>query len=77
MSRTTKSPAERAQENLDVANRLVERLTDKRDRLAQQHEAVTIDLDAAKARRDYLAQNPDLPPVQNADPYVEQDTATR
>jgi hypothetical protein len=56
----THTPAQRAAEALSVADRAVARLTEKRDLLAQRHEAVTADLEAAKKRRGYLAQNPDL-----------------
>lgn len=60
MSRNTKTPARRAQEALDLASRHVARLTAKWERLAAEAADVEIELTAAKVRRDYLAQHPDL-----------------
>lgn len=58
--RQSKTPAQRAQEALDVASRKVERLREN----VRQHEtalrSLTADLDAEVARRDYLAGHPDL-----------------
>ena len=60
MSRNTKTPAQRAQEALELAGRHVERLTTKWERLTDEAETVEAELTAAKVRRDYLAQHPDL-----------------
>ena len=60
MSRNTKTPARRAQEALDLASRHVARLTAKWERLVAEAADVEIELTAAKVRRDYLAQHPDL-----------------
>lgn len=66
MSSTTrqrKTPAQRAQEQLDIATRAVERLTVKRTTLATELEEISAERDAAIARRDHLAQHPDLQPA--------------
>lgn len=66
-ARNSKTPAERAQEALDTANRVVDRaekrLTDAKAEVVK----LEGELEAAGKRRDYLAQNPDLP-AQTGDP---------
>lgn len=64
MSRRTKTPAERAQEQYDVACRIADRLRAKRDAVESELEQLDTDYGAAVARRDYLAQHPDLPKQQ-------------
>lgn len=59
--RTKKTPARRAQEALDVADRIVDRLTKQRDTLRRGALAAEGALTDATKRRNYLAQNPDLP----------------
>jgi hypothetical protein len=71
MTRQTKTPAQRAQEQLAVADRHVGRLTDKRANLRTELAAVEAEHDAAVVRRDYLATHPDLPHQQ-----TEQHTTT-
>lgn len=61
MTRQTKTPAQRAQEALEVEQRRVDRLTAARDEHKGRMQHAERDLDAAVRRRDYLAQSPDLP----------------
>lgn len=61
MTRRTKTPAERAQEQYDVASRIAERLHEKQQRAAAELDQLTDEHAAAVRRRDYLAQHPDLP----------------
>lgn len=58
--RQTKTPAARAQEALDRAERRVKRLAENVDRLKTEYEQASADLAAARTRRDYLGQDPDL-----------------
>jgi hypothetical protein len=60
MTRQQKTPRQRAQEQLDVANRAVVRLDKKVDQLKTDLTAVEREHKAAIARRDHLAQHPDL-----------------
>lgn len=70
--RTAKTPAQRAQEALDVEQRRVDRLTAKRDdikaaraaylkKVTADLEQIEPDLKAAEERRDWCAKSPDLP----------------
>lgn len=61
MTRRNKTPAERAQEAYDVAARIADRLRAKRDAAEADLERLDREHAAAAARRDYLAQHPDLP----------------
>lgn len=58
--RQSKTPRQRAEEALGVTERLVDRLTKQRDKIAAELETTAAELEAATRRRDYLAQNPDL-----------------
>lgn len=60
-ARVRKTPQEKAVEALRIANAEVERLEAKRVRLDTELGDVATELMAAVKRRDYLAQNPDLP----------------
>ena len=60
MARQTRTPAERAQEALDVASRRVKRLGADVDKHRRAMEASQAELREAKANRDYLALNPAL-----------------
>lgn len=60
-TRTLKTPAEKAIAALGVATRAVDKLAAKRKALMAELETNLTELDAAEKRRDYLAQNPDLP----------------
>lgn len=60
MTRQQKTPRQRAQEQLEVAERLVARLTDKRATLRAEFAAIDAEHAAAVARRDHLKQHPDL-----------------
>jgi hypothetical protein len=66
-TRTLRTPTERAIAALGVEQRRVDKLTAKRDALMAEATEVSQDLMAAERRRDYLAQNPDLPEA-NTDP---------
>lgn len=61
MARQNKTPAQRAQDAYDIAKRVAERL----DKKARKARSALADLDRehreAAARRDFLAQHPDLP----------------
>jgi hypothetical protein len=66
-TRTLRTPAERAIAALGVEQRRVEKLQAKREQIGEQYDLVNEELEAATRRRDYLAQNPDLPEA-NTDP---------
>lgn len=68
MTRQTKTPRQRAQEALDVADRLVTKLTKKAKTLRTDLEDVEREQRAAVARRDYLKQHPDLAPTSPSAP---------
>lgn len=59
--RTTRTPAERATEAYDRQARVVARLEEKYERLADQGARVSDELRAARSRHAYLSQHPDLP----------------
>jgi hypothetical protein len=61
VTRQRKSPRQRAEEALGVANRAVIALDKKVDRLAADLAVARRELETATRRRDYLAQHPDLP----------------
>lgn len=65
--RTLKTPAERAIAALGVEQRRVEKLEARWESLTDQRAVVEDELLTARKRRDYLAQNPDLPEA-NTDP---------
>ena len=69
--RTPKTAQQRAQEALDVAERRVASLAERLAKLSGLIDAVQEDFDAAVTRRDFLAQNPDLPTPVDA-PSTEQ-----
>jgi hypothetical protein len=60
MTRHTKTPKQRAEEQLGVAERLVKKLGTQKTKLRTQLDAVTREHDAAVVRRDYLKAHPDL-----------------
>ena len=60
MTRQPKTPRQRAEEALAVAERAVKRLAIKRDQLQDDLETVEREHATAVRRRDYLAQHPDL-----------------
>lgn len=64
--RTLRTPAERAIAALGVEQRRVDKLTAKRVALGKEYDAATEELAQATKRRDYLAQNPDLPEANTA-----------
>lgn len=71
MTRRTIPDAEKAQAALDVNHRALTKARKHRDQLKVDLKAAEAEVTAREKRRDYLAQNPDLPPVQNADTYTE------
>jgi hypothetical protein len=75
MVRTPKSPERRAQEALDVAMRRLTKARTRRDQLKLDLGAAEAEVTAAEKRRDYVAQNPDLPAVQKPDTYKKTTTA--
>ena len=60
MTRQTKTPRQRAEEALAIAERAVKRLGEKKAALRADLDAITREHDAAVVRRDYLANHPDL-----------------
>jgi hypothetical protein len=60
--RQKKTPRQRAEEALAVAERRVAALRKKSKKLRVELDAVDRELDDAARRRDYLAHSPDLPP---------------
>jgi hypothetical protein len=71
MTRHTRTPQQRAEEALEVAARIADRLTEQATRATAEAERLTVGRDAAVRRRDHLAQHPDLPAQQ-----TEQDPST-
>jgi hypothetical protein len=72
-TRTLRTPAEKAIAALGVEQRRVDKLQTKKLALAAELDALQPEIDAAVARRDYLAANPDLPeadtdPIPGVDP---------
>jgi len=63
MTRQKKTPRQRAEEALAVAERRVRRLTTARDTHRNALAVIQADLEEETKRRDYLARNPDLPPI--------------
>lgn len=61
MTRQRKTPRQRAEEALAIAERKVDRLTADRDKHRTALNTIQADLEDATRRRDYLAKNPDLP----------------
>jgi hypothetical protein len=61
MTRQRKTPRQRAEEALAVAERKVARLTVECDKNEAAFKTSKRELEAAKRRRAYLAQDPDLP----------------
>lgn len=61
MTRQTKTPAQRAQEQYDLAGRVADRLVGKASAAKKTYDDLVEQRDAAIRRRDYLAQHPDLP----------------
>lgn len=59
--RRKKTPQERAQEQLDVATRIAERLGAKAKALRTELDEVEREHRAALRRQDFLSQHPDLP----------------
>lgn len=66
-TRTLKTPAERAIAALGVEQRRVDKLEAKRKTHMVAVQEINTELEGAIKRRDYLAQNPDLPEA-NTDP---------
>lgn len=60
MTRQTKTPKQRAQEQLDTARRIEKRLARRRDTLRSELADITTEHDAAAARVEFLAKHPDL-----------------
>ena len=67
MTRQAKTPRQRAEEALAVADRLVSRLEKKRDELTTDLRVIERELVSQVARRDHLANHPDLPQTQQPD----------
>lgn len=61
MAKSSKTAAERAQESLDTADRVVARLVKRINTTKADLDELGRELKAAQVKRDYLAQNPDLP----------------
>lgn len=73
MTRQQKTPRQRAEEQLAVAQRLAKRLQARCHALTEELEGLRQERDAAFARRDYLAQHPDL--KQQTTPTTQGETA--
>lgn len=69
-TRTRKTPAERAQAELDIATRAVERLEDKAKRALALYNDTVTELNEAKDRLTYAKQNPALESF-DADDYAD------
>lgn len=68
MTRQTKTPRQRAEEALNVADRKVTRLKATVGRLEVDLKTAKADLLAEQRRRNYLAQSPDLPQPSETQP---------
>jgi hypothetical protein len=66
MTRQQKTPAQRAQEALDLEERRVTKLGAKKAKAQTELDDLTRQHDAAVARYDYLRLHPDLPPQTKA-----------
>lgn len=75
MTRKNRTPAERAQEAFDTANRISTRLLDQAKRANAEADRLTQEAEAAVRRRDYLAQHPDLPKQKQSTTTSTGDTA--
>lgn len=64
-TRQKKTPRQRAEEALAVAERKVTTLATKKNQLARDLDKIRREHDQAVVRRDYLAQHPDLPKQQS------------
>lgn len=71
MTRQSKTPAQRAQEALDVEQRRLAKLTKLRDSAKAEYERLDADHQASLARRNYLLQHPDLPKQRTPSPTGE------
>lgn len=60
-TRQQKTPRQRAEEALAVAERALARLNTKREKHLADAKAVEPEIHAAQGRVDYLSQSPDLP----------------
>jgi hypothetical protein len=69
--RKRKTPAQRAQEALDLEQRRVEKLSGLTERAKSEYERLNAECKAAVVRRNYLLEHPDLPAQQ-----TEQHTTT-
>lgn len=67
--RTRRTPAERAQETLDVAQRVVDRLSKRLEQLEEEAQQVARDLEHATKRRNHALNDPELP--EQGDSYDE------
>jgi cell division protein FtsB len=63
MTRQTKTPKQRAEEALAVADRRVGKLTKQAAQRRTELEAIDRELAAERARRDHLKTHPDLQPT--------------
>lgn len=61
MAKQRKTPAQRAQEQYDVATRIADRLNSQVGHARSEFDRLKTEADAAVVRRDYLAMHPDLP----------------
>lgn len=71
MAKAKTTAAERAQEALDTANRVLERIEKRIEESAKTLESLKSERRTAISKRDYLAQNPDLPQQDNEPPAIE------
>lgn len=77
MTRQAKTPGQRAQEALGIAQRRVSRIETDQKKAKAALELLQKEYAQAVARRDYLAQNPDLPqaPVSAGGQVTKADTS--
>jgi chromosome segregation ATPase len=68
MSRQRKTPAQRAQEALGVAQRRVTSITKKLHHAKEEVQTLEAELEEAELRLEYVQRNPDLPEQQTAKP---------
>lgn len=59
--RQTRTPAQRAQDAIDVLERRIARLTEKRDAAHAEAQTYAADISANESRLAYARQHPDLP----------------
>jgi hypothetical protein len=62
-TRHTKTPAQRAQEQVDILQRRLTKIETQKIALEHQTDDITLQFDVTQKRLTYALSNPDLPPI--------------